>query len=151
MAKTRTATTRRAEIAVLLGAAIREVRQDRHESQMQISERLGINQTVLSRWELGRNLPSLVEIELIDDALRLPPGGILIRAGLVELPDRNSAPTAAALAADPIISIEDKRALLHFYEQAFMAAAERNATKNGNGSRPAGGRDVRGRSRPASR
>ena len=116
------ATTRKQEIAAALGAAIRDVRLERRESQVTVARRLGIEQTILSRWELGRILPSLDDIERLDDALRLRPGGLLVRAGLVELAAN---PTEAAIEADAIISVEGKRALLHFYLVEFKAAAVR--------------------------
>jgi transcriptional regulator with XRE-family HTH domain len=137
---------RRDEIATALGAAMREVRQDRHESQVEVARRIGVDQTVLSKWELGRLLVALDDVERIEDALRLRPGGLLIRAGLVELAANR---TEGALEADPFISIEDKRALLHFYLAAFKAAAAAQAPPNGTEeAAPRRGRG--GHSRPAS-
>ena len=101
---------------------MRDVRLTRRESQVTVAQRIGVDQTVLSKWELGRNLTSLEDIERIEMGLLLRPGGLLVRAGLVELAAN---PTEAAIEADAIISVEGKRALLHFYLVEFKAAAVR--------------------------
>jgi transcriptional regulator with XRE-family HTH domain len=120
--------TRKEEIAKAVGAAMRAVRMDRHESQEAVAARIGVDQTVLSKWELGRVRPSLEDIERIEMGLILPPGGVLIRAGLVEIP---ATETERALASDPYISTEGRTALMHFYAQ------ERIFTARQNGGRPA--------------
>jgi transcriptional regulator with XRE-family HTH domain len=117
---------RRSEIATRLGKVIRQARMDRHESQVSLARRLDLEQTKLSRWELGKLLPALDEIERLEQALILPPGALAVRAGLVEVPHTE---TERALANDPLITVEGRAALMHFYAQELILSARLNTER----------------------
>jgi transcriptional regulator with XRE-family HTH domain len=119
---------------------MRTARQGLRQSQVEVSRRVGIEQAVLSKWELGRVLPTLEDIERVETALYLRPGALLIAAGVVELPHD---PNVAFLEADTLLLEEDRRALLRLYQAALMLAAEATADDPSDStgrSRPRNGR-----------
>jgi transcriptional regulator with XRE-family HTH domain len=134
---------RKTEIAQQLGSAMRTARQGLRQSQVAVARRVGIEQAVLSKWELGRVLPTLDDIERAEFALYLRPGALLIAAGVVELPHD---PNVAFLEADTLLLEEDRRALLRLYQAALMLAAEANAAAEPTYGRPGSP----GRSKPGS-
>lgn len=65
-----------------LGAAIRRARGKR--SQAQLAEDLGCPQSSVSLWENGRAKLSPERINLIEEALELPAGQLLLEAGYID-------------------------------------------------------------------
>lgn len=88
-----------------LGAAIRTARG--RTTQQQLAERLGTDQTKLSKWEGDHHRPSLEELGEIERACNRPRGFILVAAGFVELP----ASLEAAIDVDPRLTDEGRAAL----------------------------------------
>jgi transcriptional regulator with XRE-family HTH domain len=114
-----------------LGAVIRQARLDANMSQTALAEATGVEQTKLSRWELAKSTPSVVDVANLEFALLLRPGDILIRAGFVEMPPLD---TERAIQADPILRDEERSILLRFYKTAVLMAAV-EATTRGRTSR----------------
>jgi transcriptional regulator with XRE-family HTH domain len=114
---------RRDEIAAALGSAMREARMDRHESQVDVARRLGVDQTLLSKWELGRVMPDFEDVELIESGLQLRRGWLLLQAGLVELTHDD---TEAAILSDPFITAEGKTVLIRILVSERNHAAAMN-------------------------
>ena len=58
---------------------LREVRKDRELTQVQLAERSGIHQSVISRIEAGTSAVSLDILERLCEALGCEPGELIIR------------------------------------------------------------------------
>lgn len=65
-----------AQLRRLWGAAIRAARKNRGETQVELSRRLGTDQTTLSGWELGRFEPTLTMRLKIADELEVEVGDL---------------------------------------------------------------------------
>jgi transcriptional regulator with XRE-family HTH domain len=102
-------------IAERLAAVIRHARQDARRSQAQLAATLGVEQTRLSRWELAKSVPNVIEVAALEAALGLPRGDLLTRAGLVATDRRD---TEQAISADPHLSDQSRSLLLRFYRTA---------------------------------
>jgi transcriptional regulator with XRE-family HTH domain len=75
-------------------------------TQEQLAERLGVHQTTVSKWLLGKAQPPLEHLPTIDALCGQPKGHVLRLAGYVEDIDSD---VLAAIAQDPHLS-EDGRA-----------------------------------------
>ena len=110
-------------LAASLGHQLRLARKAHGLSQGQLGRACDdADQTTVSNWEKG-SIP-LERIVQVEDALRLPPGTLLVRAGYV--PDRRS--FQAAVLADPTLEESDRQALLKLY------AALSSGTRRGSES-----------------
>lgn len=109
-----------AALLARLGPTIRQARQDARLTQVQLAGALGVEQTRLSRWELSKSTPGLLDVVRIEDALELRRGDLLIRAGLVELPVLDA---ERAIEADPVIADESRSVLLHYYRASVEVAS----------------------------
>lgn len=88
--------------------------------QIDLAERLGVDQTAISRWARGANRPQLEELAAIEEACGRPRGYILRLAGFVdEIVDVES-----AVAADPRLNDEGRRTVLITYRAVVEASAE---------------------------
>jgi transcriptional regulator with XRE-family HTH domain len=115
-----------ASIARRLGEVMRQARTDSHlPTQVQLAAALGMEQTKLSRWELGKLLPNLVDIARVEDALRLPRGDLLLRCGAVELPDLDA---ERALEADRRLSDAGRSAMLSLFRLLLREAPDPRPT-----------------------
>jgi transcriptional regulator with XRE-family HTH domain len=56
----------------MIGSTIQKSRLEKGMSLGMLAERAGVNKSTLSRWEAGKNKPSIREINLVFDALDLP-------------------------------------------------------------------------------
>ena len=123
------------KLAVALGAAIRRARRNHDLTQIQLSALIGVEQTRLSRWELGKVAPDLFERVDLERALGLRTGDLLIDAGLLDLPAQD---TERAIRADPDLDDNSRAVMLDFYRSALeMTRATRSwpQRKNGRGRR----------------
>lgn len=66
---------------MMLGAAIREVRGNL--TQDELAAKLNTDQGTVSRWENGKLRPDLNDIKAIEDAVGVPHGTVLRRAGYI--------------------------------------------------------------------
>jgi transcriptional regulator with XRE-family HTH domain len=64
-------------LAKRLGKNIAERRKHLGWTQEQVAERVGVDAETISRFERGNNLPSLLTLEKLSTALRLPIGDLL--------------------------------------------------------------------------
>jgi transcriptional regulator with XRE-family HTH domain len=106
--------------ATRLGAVIRQARVDARMTQTQLAERIGQDQTQVSRWELAKAVPTVLDVSRLEVGLLLRPGDLLIRAGLVEMPPLD---TERAIQADPILDDESRSIMLRFYRAAVLIVA----------------------------
>jgi ribosome-binding protein aMBF1 (putative translation factor) len=107
------------DLAKQLGAAIRQARMTSTlPTQVDLAAALGIEQTRLSRWELGKVMPSHVEVRQLEIAMGLRRGELLIQGGLVDLGDRDA---ELALQSDHRLQPESRQALLSLFRAAVRA------------------------------
>lgn len=66
-----------------LGEAIRHAYRAAKLKQSDLALALGVHQTMVSQWVVGRVEPSLEQVRSIERICRVEPGTILCRAGLV--------------------------------------------------------------------
>jgi transcriptional regulator with XRE-family HTH domain len=78
-----------AKLAKRIGKNIAERRKALHWTQYQLAERIGVDAETISRFERGVNLPSLLTLLGLAEALRISAGELLSRIG-----QNQSAPTA---------------------------------------------------------
>ena len=50
------------------GAAIRELRQQKNMTQLQLAQRLNVSDKAVSKWETGKGYPDITLLEAIADA-----------------------------------------------------------------------------------
>ena len=97
---------------MLMGQAIRLLRERADMTQMELAEATGVAQTQLSRWELDRVVPSLAQVAAIERGLGLRRGRLLVTAGYVD-PDIGD--VEAALLTDPRLSPDDREIVAELY------------------------------------
>jgi len=112
-----------------LGAAIRRARLNAGFTQMQLSAAVSVEQTRLSRWELGKSTPGVLDLVELELALGLRRGDLFIAAGLIDLPPMDA---ERALQTDPNLDEDSRAVLLRFYRAALqMAAVTRRPRRRG--------------------
>ena len=70
-----------------LGAALRDALAQLHQPQRWLSEKTGISPTVINRFILGTQLPTLEQVIVLADALGVSRRGLLARGGYIETED----------------------------------------------------------------
>lgn len=103
-----------------LGEAIQHARKDAGLSQMDLAERVGIDQPRLSRYIRGVDLVPYDLLPLIDAACGKPKGHVLRLAGLVD----EGVDVMAALQLDPKLGDDEREAMLLLYS-TFLKRSER--------------------------
>lgn len=101
-----------------LGTFIRTQRQMAKLSLRQLAELAKVSNPYLSQLERGLHAPSMRVLQSIADALDVSLETVLAQAGLLppdEAVPAPSAATEAAIRADPLLSDEQKEALLSVY------------------------------------
>lgn len=85
-------------------------------SQRQIAEMLGYQQSSMSSWENGKQLPEPIIVFALEKALTLPPGFLSQHLGYLPL-DQDEAPTNVldAIRKDPGLAEDGKEALIRCY------------------------------------
>jgi transcriptional regulator with XRE-family HTH domain len=109
------------------GCALADARKARGMSQIELANALGMSQTMISTWERGRGVPDTSDAFALESALQLPPGGLSHHLGFV--PAGTSSPPStvdAAIAADPLLDVADKRALHALYRELARRYNGRN-------------------------
>lgn len=94
-----------------LTAALRDACDDAGLKQEAIAEALGVHQTTVSKWLLGKTQPPLEHLWVIEEMCGLPRGRLLHIAGFVE-PDDG---VEAAIATDTVLDEDSKAAVVKLY------------------------------------
>jgi transcriptional regulator with XRE-family HTH domain len=104
-----------------VGSYIRRQREASRLSLSKVSGLAGVSIPYLSQVERGLRRPSADILQAIAKALRISAETLYVQAGILEA--RPAGDVAAAIMADPVITLGQKRALVQLYE-AFLADAE---------------------------
>jgi transcriptional regulator with XRE-family HTH domain len=103
----------------VLGPYIRAQRQLADLSLRQLAEMTQVSNAYLSQVERGLHQPSLKVLRAIAEALNLSGETLLTQAGLIDAAasasPRPTIGTEAAIRADPILTVEEKEALVSVY------------------------------------
>ena len=94
-----------------LSQAFREAYELAGISQQELSRRIGVDQTTISKYARGAVQPPLDLLPKVEAACGHPLGHILRRAGFVEEID-----TRGAILADAHLSVESRQALVRSYD-----------------------------------
>ena len=105
-----------------LGEFIREQRRVGHLSLRKLSELAGISNPYLSQIERGLRKPSADILQQIARALKISAETLYERAGILDPEHAGGRPGVRdAIAGDPLLTNEQRQALLNVYE-SFVAA-----------------------------
>lgn len=102
-----------------LGEYIREQRRNAQYSLRQLAEVAGVSNPYLSQIERGLRKPSAEILQQIAKALRISAETLYVQAGILEERQEEGLELRAAILADPLISEQQKQALLAVYD-AFL-------------------------------
>lgn len=100
-----------------LGRLIRERRTQASLSLRELAARTNVSNPYLSQLERGLHEPSVRVLTAIAKALNMSAEALMVQAGLLEEPEAGNRPPSVpdALAADPLLTDEQKAALLTVY------------------------------------
>ena len=105
-----------------LGAFIRSQRELARMSVRKLADVAGVSNPYLSQIERGIRRPSADILQQLAEALRISVETLYVRAGLLQ-PSRTHEPTVIeAIERDPVLSPEQKQALINVYE-SFLSTA----------------------------
>lgn len=104
-----------------IGQAIRDARGAR--PQKEVAALAGLGADSLSDIENGKAEPKLSTLERLADALSVPLGALLLRAGAIDL----SLPIEELLASDPDLSEDSRDLMRRLYERAKRFDREEGA------------------------
>jgi transcriptional regulator with XRE-family HTH domain len=104
-----------------LGAFIRSQRELARMSVRKLADVAGVSNPYLSQIERGIRRPSADILQQLAEALRLNVESLYVRAGILQ-PNRTHEPTVIeAIERDPVLSPEQKQALINVYE-SFLSS-----------------------------
>lgn len=98
--------------------AIKRARVGAH-TQESLALEIGSDQATISRWETGKQDPTVDEIVAVEDACHKPRGWILVSAGLVA----DGPSVELSIAADPQLDENQRQFLLNAYSAALALSA----------------------------
>ncbi len=105
-----------------LGAFIRSQREIARMSVRKLADVAGVSNPYLSQIERGIRRPSADILQQLAEALRISVETLYVRAGILQ-PSRTHEPTVTeAIERDPVLSPEQKQALINVYE-SFLSTA----------------------------
>ncbi len=113
-----------------LGSFIRDQRTGAELSLRKLADLTGVSNPYLSQIERGMRRPSAEILQQIAKALSISAETMYIQAGLLDEDaerEQQSAPVEAAIAADPDLTDDQRRTLLHIY-RSFTVEADDDAT-----------------------
>ena len=100
-----------------LGAFIREQRESTEQSVRDLARRAGVSNPYLSQIERGLRRPSAEILQQIAKALRISAEQLYVRAGILDSDAAAAVVTVPeAIAADALLTAEQRRTLLTVYE-----------------------------------
>lgn len=108
-----------------LASALRSATDAAGVTQEQVASELGVHQTTVSKWLVGKTWPPFDALPVIDALCRQPVGTVLRLAGYVEEVD-----VAGAIQADPRLNPNGRKVVLAFYE--FEVSRNRSASDDTN-------------------
>jgi transcriptional regulator with XRE-family HTH domain len=97
-----------------VGDFIRDLRRNAKISLRQLAEQAGVSNPYLSQIERGLRKPSAEVLQQLASALRVSTPVMYLRAGLLDRVQGEG--VAAAIAADPDLTIAQKQSLTQIYE-----------------------------------
>lgn len=112
------------DVNAAIGRALKHLRAPTGVGQVELADRLGIDQTTVSRWERGLDAFPAYRVVQIEDALGLARGALWSAAGLMGLTS-----VETAIYADPGLGAMEQRTLVATYQ------ALRNVPKRGGGAK----------------
>ena len=107
----------------VLGAFIKEQRKRANLSLRQLAELTSLSNPYLSQVERGLHEPSLRVLTSLAQALGIPPHHLLAQAGVQDETPHASSDVESAIAADAMLTDEEKRALLAVY-RSYVAGRD---------------------------
>ena len=113
-----------------LGAYLREQRESAQLSLRQLAEMAGVSNPYLSQIERGLRRPSADVLQQIAKALKISVETLYVRAGILADEETEAIGVREAIGSDPLLTPEQKQALLNVYE-SFVSTAD-TATKPAN-------------------
>ncbi len=113
-----------------LGRVIRERRTEASLSLRDLAARTDVSNPYLSQLERGLHEPSVRVLTAIAKALNMSAEALMVQAGLLDAPEHGTpAPSVAdAVRADPLLTSEQKAALLTVYRSYVDKRGERSST-----------------------
>lgn len=116
----------RAELAALIGGAIKQARTERAVSQGALAKALSIDQGSVSAWETGRNVPPVERLRQVEQALDMTPGSLTKLVGFIPVPGSEIVPPVKPVprpARDPAEVWERLATLEQLVEELVKRAA----------------------------
>lgn len=112
-----------------MGIVLRKAREDADLSQTEFAPKIGVDQSTLSRWELGQGGPNMINrwaptVLLAEKALALPRGQLFRDAGLLEEDGGGVADTRTAITRDPNLTRRHRRALALVYDALVATSGD---------------------------
>lgn len=104
------------------GAILRAEREQARLSQQDLADAIGTSQFRMSHFEANVHEPTIGEVVAMEAVLGLRPGTLLVRAGYVELPERDESLPDRIFREDGL-SREIKRAVVLLIEQGKVGYA----------------------------
>ena len=113
-----------------LGTFIREQRKQAEMSLRDLASRTNVSNPYLSQIERGLHEPSVRVLTAIAKALNLSAEALMVQAGMLDAPEAGDHPPSVpdALRADPLLTAEQKAALLTVYRSYVEEQGERSST-----------------------
>ncbi len=99
-----------------LGEFIKDQREIASMSVRRLAELAGVSNPYLSQIERGLRRPSAEILQQLAKALKISAETLYVRAGLLSEEDALAPSTREAIARDPLLTAEQKQALLNVYE-----------------------------------
>lgn len=106
-----------------LGAAIRDARSGLSQATLRdrlVAAGFPVDQTTISKWEVGTTAVPIAALPVIEEALGLARGWLLVAAGYVE----RQVDTRSAIALDPALTPDARDWLLAAYDAALSTSAK---------------------------
>jgi len=103
------------DAAAEVGAFIRQQREVARMSIRKLADVAGVSNPYLSQIERGLRRPSAEILQQVADALRISVESLYVRAGFLRDEDHRPGGVIEAIAHDPVLSDEQKRALTDVY------------------------------------
>ena len=105
-----------------LGAFIRSQRELARMSVRKLADVAGVSNPYLSQIERGIRRPSADILQQLAEALRLNVESLYVRAGILQPSKTHETTVTEAIERDPVLSPEQKQALINVYE-SFLSSA----------------------------